>query len=132
MYSHKRYLIRTVWIRSCVVFSVWFKCIAYLFFFCFHPSWVLCSLRLLGEKRYLILSSDACLSNVKKFTTASIKRGHASIKSGLVFTRSSILVHIWMVLMDDDSLLYDVIRLEKVSIGHGCPRQMPFRKRVYM
>ena len=23
-------------------------------------------------------------------------------------------------------------KLEKVSIGHGCPRQMPFRKRVYM
>ena len=25
-----------------------------------------------------------------------------------------------------------VKKLEKVSIGHGCPRQMPFRKRVYM
>ena len=24
------------------------------------------------------------------------------------------------------------IKLEKVSIGRGCPRQMPFRKRVYM
>ena len=24
------------------------------------------------------------------------------------------------------------LKLEKVSIGHGCPRQMPFRKRVYM
>ena len=23
-------------------------------------------------------------------------------------------------------------KLEKVSIGHGCPHQMPFRKRVYM
>ena len=25
-----------------------------------------------------------------------------------------------------------IFKLEKVSIGHGCPRQMPFRKRVYM
>ena len=25
-----------------------------------------------------------------------------------------------------------IFQLEKVSIGHGCPRQMPFRKRVYM
>ena len=25
-----------------------------------------------------------------------------------------------------------ILKLEKVSIGHGCPRQMPFRKRVYM
>ena len=23
-------------------------------------------------------------------------------------------------------------KLEKVSIGRGCPRKMPFRKRVYM
>ena len=30
------------------------------------------------------------------------------------------------------SLNYVLDILEKVSIGHGCPRQMPFRKRVYM
>ena len=27
--------------------------------------------------------------------------------------------------------LMNFLKLEKVSIGHGCPRQMPFRKRVY-
>ena len=28
--------------------------------------------------------------------------------------------------------LPEQFQLEKVSIGHGCPSQMPFRKRVYM
>ena len=29
-------------------------------------------------------------------------------------------------------ILCFLFKLEKVSIGHGCPRQMPFRERIYI